>query len=234
MALPALRPARAAERLHLYGYPLLVVRIAVTLVVATGSFYLVEEPIRRRRTRTFTEWRAWLADRGGLPGRGGGHRRRHPPVDGRGRRPAARGQGAEYSGPPVKVVIFGDSVAWRLGFAMLASQPQNSYDVNIDNGAIVGCGVLRSTEYRRPRRAQPGEPRPATPRRPSPTSGRPSGQGDLDQFQPNVVVVLAGRWEVADRLIDGHWLHIGEPAFDADAQAVARAGGAGGHLDRAP
>ena len=29
------------------GYPLLVVRIGVTLVVATGSFYLVEEPIRR-------------------------------------------------------------------------------------------------------------------------------------------------------------------------------------------
>ena len=34
--------------------------------------------------------------------------------------------GAQYSGPPVKVAIFGDSVAWRLGFAMLASQPQNS------------------------------------------------------------------------------------------------------------
>ncbi len=30
-----------------------------------------------------------------------------------------------------------------------------------------------------------------------------------------MVVVLAGRWEVSDRLIDGHWLHIGQPAFDA-------------------
>jgi hypothetical protein len=40
-------------------------------------------------------------------------------------------------------------------------------------------------------------------------------KGDLDQFHPNVVVVLAGRWEVSDRLIDGHWLHIGQPAFDA-------------------
>ena len=49
-----------AARLHLYGYPLLVVRIAVTLVVATASFYLVEEPIRRGRMRSLTEWKAWL------------------------------------------------------------------------------------------------------------------------------------------------------------------------------
>ncbi len=39
-------------------------------------------------------------------------------------------------------------------------------------------------------------------------------RGDLDQFHPNVVILLAGRWEVEDRLIDGHWLHIGEPVFD--------------------
>ena len=40
--------------------------------------------------------------------------------------------------------------------------------------------------------------------------------GDLEQFRPNVVMVLAGRWEVSDRLINGRWMHIGEPAFDAD------------------
>jgi hypothetical protein len=40
-------------------------------------------------------------------------------------------------------------------------------------------------------------------------------EGDLDQFDPNVVVLLAGRWEVANRLIDGRWQHIGQPAFDA-------------------
>ena len=35
-----------AERMHLYGLPLLAVRVAVTLVVATASYYLVELPIR--------------------------------------------------------------------------------------------------------------------------------------------------------------------------------------------
>ena len=44
-------------------------------------------------------------------------------------------------------------------------------------------------------------------------------EGDLRQFQPNVVVLLAGRWEVEDRLIGGQWLHIGDPAFDADLRS---------------
>ncbi len=50
----------SATRVHLYGLPLLAVRIAVTLVVATGSYYLVEQPVRRGRMRSLTEWRAWL------------------------------------------------------------------------------------------------------------------------------------------------------------------------------
>jgi hypothetical protein len=39
------------------------------------------------------------------------------------------------------------------------------------------------------------------------------------QFHPNVVVVLAGRWEVMDRLVDGTWSHIGQPSFDALVKA---------------
>ncbi len=202
-----------SARLHLLGYPLLLVRIGVTLVVATASFYLVEEPIRRRRMRSFTEWRAWLMTSAAFVG--------VVAVTVAATLPSTaeaagtlKVTGAQYTGPPVKVMIFGDSVAWRLGFAMLASQPQNDYDVNIDNGAIVGCGVVRSTEY-----MAHGVPDPVTPQ--CSTSAPASVQwpaqwtGDLDQFHPNVVVLLAGRWEVEDRLINGHWLHIGEPAFDA-------------------
>jgi hypothetical protein len=33
------------------------------------------------------------------------------------------------------------------------------------------------------------------------------------------VVMLAGRWELENRLIDGQWLHIGDPVFDADLKA---------------
>ena len=201
-------------RMHLYGYPLLTVRIAVTLVVATGSYYLVEEPVRRGSMRSLTEWRAWLATAGAflgvvlvtvvatLPATAEAASNVHV-------------VGAEYSGPPVRVAIFGDSVAWRMGFAMLASQPQASYNVDIDNGAIVGCGVVRSTQYQEHGVVYNSAPACNTS---SPTSAQWPAlwRGDLDQFHPNVVVVLAGRWEIHDRLIGGHWVHIGEPAFDAD------------------
>jgi peptidoglycan/LPS O-acetylase OafA/YrhL len=203
----------SAQRLHLYGYPLLAVRLAVTLIVASGSFYLVEEPIRRRRTRTFTEWRAWLLTAGAfvsvvvvtVAATVGSAAEAASPL---------RVQGAAYVGPPVRVMVFGDSVAWRLGFAMLASQPQTSYDVSIDNGAIIGCGVLRSSQYLLYGLAHPEVPQ-CDASAPSSEQWPAQWKGDLDQFHPNVVVILAGRWEVSDRLINGHWLHIGQPAFDA-------------------
>jgi peptidoglycan/LPS O-acetylase OafA/YrhL len=201
-------------RLHLVGYPLLAVRIATTLLVATGSYYLVEEPIRRGRMRTLTEWKAWLATSGAFLGvvlvtvvatlpstaEAAGN---------------VRVVGAQYTGPPVRVAIFGDSVAWRMGFAMLASQPQDSYDVNIDNGAIVGCGVLRSTQYNEHGITYDTAPACNT-STPASAQWPALWRGDVEQFRPNVVVVLAGRWEVHDRLIDGQWMHIGEPKFDAD------------------
>ena len=218
-------------RLHLYGNPLLAVRIATTLVVATGSFYLVEEPIRRGSIRSLTEWKAWLATTGAFLAVVTATMAATLPTAAE-----AAGSvhvvGAQYRGPPVRVAIFGDSVAWRMGFAMLASQPQDTYDVNIDNGAIIGCGVVRSTEYQ-----EHGVVYNTTPSCSTTTASSsqwPSlWKGDLLQFRPNVVLVLAGRWELHDRLIGGRWQHIGEPAFDADlkqsleqAVQVATSGGA--------
>ncbi len=200
-------------RMHLYGTPLLAVRIAITLMVATGSFYLVEEPIRRGRMRSLSEWRAWLMTSGAFLG--------VVAVTVVATLPSAaeaagalRVTGAQYSGPPVKVLVLGDSVAWRLGFAMQQSQLQDTYDVSIVNDAIVGCGLVRSTEY-----VAHGVVDSVTP---PCNSGSPASMqwptlwaGDLAEFHPSVVVVLAGRWEVMDRLIGGRWLHIGDPAFDA-------------------
>ncbi len=203
----------SGERLHLYGYPLLVLRISATLAVATGSFYVVEEPIRQRRLRSLTEWRAWLLSAAAFVGVVAVTVATTVPSTAEATT-ATRLVGAQYAGPPAKVMVFGDSVAWRVGFAMLASQPQNSYDVSIDNGSIVGCGLLRSTKYL-------GHGVPVTLTQQCNASSPPSVQwpaqwkGDLQQFRPNVVMVLAGRWEVSDRLINGRWMHIGDPTFDA-------------------
>jgi peptidoglycan/LPS O-acetylase OafA/YrhL len=223
-----------AARLHLLGYPLLATRIGITLLVATGSYYLVEEPIRRGRMRSLAEWKAWLVTSGAFVG--------VVAVTVAATVPSAAGAasdirvvGAQYSGPPVRVAIFGDSVAWRMGFAMLASQPQDTYDVNIDNGAIVGCGVLRSTQYED--HGTDYNTAPSCNTSTPPASQWPAlWRGDLEQFHPNVAVVLAGRWEVHNRLIGGQWEHIGEPAFDADLkqsleQAVQVASSTGALVD---
>ena len=203
-----------AARVHLYGYPLLAVRVGMTLLVATASYYLVEVPIRRGSMRTLTEWKAWLATSSAflavvlvtvaatLPATAGAAS-------------TVRVVGPQYSGPPVKVAIFGDSVAWRMGFAMLASQPQDTYDVSIDNGAIVGCGVLRSSQYEE-HGVDYNTAAACNTSTPVASQWPALWHEDLDQFHPNVVVVLAGRWEVHNRLIGGRWEHIGEPAFDAD------------------
>jgi len=199
--------------MHLYGLPLLGARIAVTLVVATASYYLVELPVRTGRLRTLTEWRGWLVTSGAFLG--------VVAVTVAATLPSAAEAAGTYRstvsatpGAPVKVAILGDSVAWRLGFALQADQPEQTYRVDIDDSAIVACGVLRSTLYRAhgvpdPMAAQCDPTTPASGQWPA------QWKGAVEQFHPNVVVVLAGRWEVMDRLVDGRWSHIGDPVFDA-------------------
>jgi peptidoglycan/LPS O-acetylase OafA/YrhL len=205
-----------ASRTHLTGYPLLFLRIAATLVVATVSYYLVEQPIRRGGLRSVTEWKAWLVTAGACCGVVAATVVATLPVSAAATA-APHPAGAQYTGPPVRVLLFGDSVAWRAGFAILASQPQSGYDVSIDNGALLGCGVLLSTEY-----IAHGVPDPMA--TPCNSSTPPSAQwpsqwaADLRQFRPNVVVLLAGRWELMDRLIDDRWQHMGQAAFDADVK----------------
>jgi peptidoglycan/LPS O-acetylase OafA/YrhL len=205
----------SASRLHLIGYPLLMVRIAVTLLVATASFYLVEEPVRRGRMRSLTEWRAWLVTTGAFIAVVAVTVVATLPTAAEAAPTAAGGPGGpQFSGPPVKVALFGDSVASRLGLAMSLTDPAQGYDVHIDNGAIVGCGVVLSTEYL-------GHGVPETMTAACNSSTPPSQQwpaqwaGDLHQFQPDVVVMLVGRWEITDRMINGQWMHIGQPAYDA-------------------
>jgi len=203
----------SAERLHLYALPLLAVRIGVTMVVATASFYLVEQPIRRGRMASLAEWRGWLVTSGAFLG--------VVAVTVGATLPSAADAAGTYRssvtatpGAPVRMAILGDSVAWRLGFALQADQPQQAYGVDIDNGAIVACGVLRSTSYRAHGVAN-AMATPCDPSAPASSQWPAQWKANVAQYRPNVVVVLAGRWEVMDRLVGGRWAHIGEPAFDA-------------------
>jgi peptidoglycan/LPS O-acetylase OafA/YrhL len=219
-----------AERMHLYGLPLLAVRLGATMVVATASYYLVEQPIRRGRMATFAEWRGWLATSGAFLG--------VVAVTVAATLPSAAEAAGTYRasvtatpGAPVRMAILGDSVAWRLGFALLADQPQQTYGVDIDNGAIVACGVLRSTQYRA-HGASDAMATQCDSSAPASSQWPAQWQGAIAQFRPNVVAVLAGRWEVMDRMVGGQWAHIGEPAFDRlvrrSIEQAVHVGSAGG------
>jgi hypothetical protein len=202
-----------AGRMHLYGVPLLAVRLAVTLAVATASYYLVEQPVRQGRLSTLAEWRSWLATSAAFLGVVAVTVAATLPSAAEGLSPSLA-VGTVPSGPPVRVAVLGDSVAWRLGFSLLADAPEQTYGVDIDNGAIVACGVMRSSSYE-----AHGVPDPmatqCNPASPSASQWPAQWAGNLVAFHPNVVMILAGRWEVMDRWIAGRWAHIGEPLFDA-------------------
>jgi hypothetical protein len=40
-------------------------------------------------------------------------------------------------------------------------------------------------------------------------------QTDVQKYDPDVAVVLLGRWEVPDRYFNGRWVTVGDPAYDA-------------------
>ncbi len=175
----------SAERVHLYGLPLLAVRIGVTLLVATASYYLVEEPIRRGRVRSFTEWRAWLLTSVAFIGVVSVTVATTLPTAA-GAAGTIRVVGTQYTGPPVRVTIFGDSVAWRVGYRDAGEPTGERYDVNIENDAIVGCGLLREHVVCRPRRCRSGQFGVQHGISPFPSSGQHFGRPTSPQFNPNV------------------------------------------------
>jgi hypothetical protein len=207
-----------ASRVHLDGLPLLAVRILATLAVATGSFYLVEEPVRQGRMRSLTEWKAWLASTGAFLG--------VVIVTVVATVPATAGAagtipvptGPQYSGPPVGVTLFGDSLAFTAGWAIATNNAQDPYDVRFNSQGLLGCGVMavdaQITQGQMiPATGACGASSPATQQWPALWSGV------LRHERPNVVMIMAGRWEDSDQIIHGRLLHIGEPTYDAVLRA---------------
>jgi len=212
----------SASRMHLYGLPLLTVRIAVTLVVATASFYLVEEPIRRGRMRSFTEWRAWLMTSAAFLAVVAATVAATLPSPAEavsiGARSIPAPVGSAYSGPPVTVTMFGDSLAFTAGWALGTEPVRAPYDIVFHSEGILGCGVMVvSDQYIHGVENAANGPcslsSPASQQLPAVWAGLLRAQ------HPDVVMVMAGRWEVADQVIGGQEMHIGEPAYDAILRA---------------
>ncbi len=222
------------SRTGLYGYELFAVRVIVTFVVSVLSFHLVERPIRMG---TFVrQWKAWVAVPAGAGvvlvaivaattgttavasttfpagiGTSGGTTTTTT---------TTTTPGAPSTGQPVRVLLFGDSVALTLGIGLSAAEDQDKYGYVLSDEGILGCGVVNGPEVElmgvrditpsacNGSALYPGEPLDQQP-------WPDQWVAAMNDVKPNVVVLLAGRWEVADREYQGTWTNILNPAFAA-------------------
>jgi peptidoglycan/LPS O-acetylase OafA/YrhL len=102
-----------------------------------------------------------------------------------------------------RVLIVGDSLALTLTNGLSASE--EPYQVHLDNGGLLGCGVSQET-----RRLQGQVNVP-----PAYCATWPQERAEaVAADHPDLVALLVGRWEVDDTYHDGSWEHVGEPDFD--------------------
>jgi lysophospholipase L1-like esterase len=214
-----------------------VVRVAVTVVVATVSFYVVERPIRRGTY--WRGWRAWVATPAAvlgtvialvaatnIPAVAANPPTKPPPVS-----------SALSHGSLVKALVVGDSTAETLTIGLTLHAI--NYDVEPFDGGILGCGFTDGTQVQEKGVDSPTDYRCG--------GGPPSTQwpdiwkADIAKDRPNVVMILAGRWEVSNRTYEGHWTNIEDPRYAAYVQRslryavqVASSGGASVVLMTAP
>ena len=127
---------------------------------------------------------------------------------------AALQRSGAYGRRPVRLLILGDSIALTLGMG-LSVDSQAEYGVTVSDHATIGCDLDPSLEV-----FVAGSPGPST-------QGCDNWRG-LWPFltaaeRPQVVALGLGRWEVTDHLLNGQWVHVGEPAWDAHLTAEFRA-----------
>jgi hypothetical protein len=107
---------------------------------------------------------------------------------------------------PLRLLLLGDSIALTLGFG-LAEHARANYGVSISNHSTLGCDLDPTTTI-----ITSGQVGPATQGCvlwralwPFLTAG----------VHPQVVALGLGRWEISDHLLNGKWVHIGQPVWDA-------------------
>jgi peptidoglycan/LPS O-acetylase OafA/YrhL len=213
------------SRVGLTGYPLFAVRAAATLAVATVSYYALERPIRQGKLRS--GWTIRLLTPAAVVATAIALLAATTvPSVAASAVPKAR---ALASSPPVKVLMVGDSTALTLGIGL--SLHDSAYGIDLSDGGIIGCGITSGAEYQ-----LQGVDEPMV----TQCSGLPIEkqwwqlwQAQIATIHPNVVMILAGRWEVANRTYQGHWTSIVNPVYAAYvtrqlkfAVKVAASGGA--------
>ena len=201
------------------GLSLLVLRFAATFVLAGLSYYLVERPVM--------EGTLWQSVRGAVPSVAAvaatvgvvvvgtvapataaapvrATRVTHPVAT---LSPAVHdrlGSVGAFSGHPVKFLLLGDSLAITASVG-LAQGSVSGYGVQVIDEGVFGCDYDTSQAYASGVLTVPYN---------SCLQWRTLYAGDIAANHPDVVGLLTGRWTIADRVVDGTTVHVGDPSFD--------------------
>ncbi|PEG40277.1 hypothetical protein CQY20_08110 [Mycolicibacterium agri] len=203
------------ERTGLTGLSLFALRALATVTVAAMSWLLIEQPIRRWRPVHVPQLRlaaatlatAAVATTVVVPvgiRQDGEHPQIppevlaaavHPEV------PVEVGDTRRVAPGTRRVAVFGDSMAWTM-MRYLPPTPGFSFM----DFTTIGCGIARGGPYRSTGETLTQKPECET--WPARWAQR------INHAKPDVALLIVGRWETVDRVNEGHWTHVGEPAFD--------------------
>lgn len=228
------------DRTGLIGWPLFVVRVAISVTVAALSLHFLELPIRRGALRG---WRGWvatpvaigltalaviLATAGGTaaitsvipPSTGGG---------------VAKNLAASVTpvpGGPIRIYMVGDSEASFLSFGL--GPDSADYDVQYADDSDWGCGLTFNTTLFNGQATEGTVGYRDGHNRVTCATDLTRWAADLKAFQPDVVMLADGEYEVRNQLLGTRTVHLGQPGFDATEERALRAAVAVLHSTGAP
>ena len=201
------------ERTGWSGWSLFAVRCAVTLGLATLSWWVIEQPVQKWRpasvpmlrlatavaataavvTATFVRVDVTPAPDESLDISSAAMVMPE--------RAVVVGPDTAKPGLP-SAAVFGDSVAWTL----MRYFPQTP-ELRMADFTTIGCGIARGGPYRTT--GQELNQKPECDTWPERWTQR------IQHSRPDSVLLMIGRWEIVDRMHDGQWTHIGEDDYDA-------------------
>lgn len=203
------------ERTELEPWPLFALRVTATIIPAALSYYYIEKPIRSQRSLAGN--RAWWAAGASTAALVAGilFVTHNPPppwfvIDSKyTRTPIMPGQGEGVDERP-RIYVVGDSVSWSVGYGLVrwAAELDSKAAPQVWNSAIYACGIARGGEVV----YAPG----SAPAHPDCASWAFWWPAQLEQFQPDVVVMLTGPWDLVERKLP-EWRQFrkpGDPVFD--------------------
>ena len=216
--------ALTEARTGLSGAELFLARSAITVAVAVVSFYGLERPIRQRVLLSSAAARlvtpaavlgtAAVVVLGTVSPVGAAS---SPVPTGPAPGQPVGSVPASLAAAPVRVMLVGDSTALTLGVGLGAVE--SHWHIDQSNLAILGCGVDQGSSVWDDSQGQLENLAIADPCRLVPKKGYvpwPTAWSEwVRSVKPNVVVLLAGRWEVDDRSYLGHRTNILHAAYAA-------------------